>query len=300
MPAVMPIGFSECSNAFFATRRTLLSDDEADHPAHGPANEVRMNRLTAILLMTLAVAACGNHGSGAPAATVTSPTAPTPATPSSTGVRGSVSDTAFRPLDGARVEVVDGPQAGMSTTADANGSFSLSGTFDDATRFRATKDGHVAATQVSRIFSTLSGRNVTFSLEVLAPPVNMAGDYTLTFIADSACVGLPDAVRTRTYAATITPWSSTSFNVALSGASFLPARDSFPIGVAGDYLTFWFADPALVEQIAANTQVELYGWGGASVGTSGVSRIAVSWEGEFEYSQTECKSKNHQLILARR
>ena len=260
----------------------------------------RTNRFTAILFMTLAVAACGNHGPGAPAATVTSPTAPTPPTPSSTGVRGSVSDTAFRHLDGAWVEVVDGLQAGMSTTADANGSFSLSGTFDDATRFRATKDGHLAATQVSRTFPWLSGRYLTFSLEVLAPPVNMAGDYTLTFIADSACVGLPDDVRTRTYAATITPWSSTSFNVALSGASFLPSRDSFPIGVAGDYLTFWFADPAIVEQIAANTQVELYGSAGASVGTSGVSTIAVSWDGEFEYAQTECESKNHQLILTRR
>jgi hypothetical protein len=259
-----------------------------------------MNRFTAILSLTLAVAACGNHGSGAPGATATSPTAPTPLTASSTDVRGSVSDTAFRHLEGARVEVVDGPQAGMSTTADAKGSFSLSGPFDDATRFRATMDGHVAATQVPRTFPNRTGRYLTFSLEVTAPPVNMAGDYTLTFIADRACVGLPDDVRTRTYAATITPWSSTSFNVALSGASFLPSHDSFPIGVAGDYLTFWFADPAIAEQIAANTQIELYGSAGASVGPSGVSTIAVSWDGEFEYSQTECESKNHQLILTRR
>ena len=259
-----------------------------------------MNRFTAILFMTLAVAACGNHGSGAPSATVLSPTASTPPTPSSTGVRGSVSDTAFRHLGGARVEVIDGPQAGMSTTADANGSFSLSGTFDDATRFRATKDGHLAATQVSQTLPHISWRFLIFSLEVTAPPVNMAGDYTLTFIADSACVGLPDHVRMRTYAATITPWSSTSFNVALSGASFLPSQDSFPIGVAGDYLTFWFADPAIVEQIAANTQVELYGSAGVSVGTSGVSTITIPWDGEFEYSQqTECDSKNHQLIVTR-
>jgi hypothetical protein len=52
--------------------------DQVLTPARAPANEVRMNRFTAILFMTLAVAACGNHGSGAPAATVTSPTAPTP------------------------------------------------------------------------------------------------------------------------------------------------------------------------------------------------------------------------------
>ncbi len=54
-----------------------------------------------------------------------------------------------------------------------------------------------------------------------------------------------------------------------------------------------------MEQITANTQIELEGWAGASVGTSGVSTLAVSWDGEFKYSQTKCKSKNHQLILGR-
>src|SRR5262249_11938595 len=155
-------------------------------------------------------------------------------------------DTAFRPLPGATVEVLDGPQTGMSTIVDAEGSFSLSGTFDDATRFRAAKEGHLTTTQVSRTVPN-AGRYLDFHLEVSAPPVNMAGDYTLTFIADSACVGLPDDMRTRTYAATITPshptnipTANTNFQVSLSGASFLPSHDSFPIGVAGDFVMFWF------------------------------------------------------------
>ena len=46
---------------------------------------------------------------------------------------------------------------------------------------------------------------MTFTLAALAPPVNIAGHYTLTFIADSTCVGLPDDVRIRSYAGTITP-----------------------------------------------------------------------------------------------
>jgi len=266
-------------------------------------------RALCVVLLVIVASACGGNNTTSPSSTPSPQPVSQPPPASNAGgvVKGSVSDTAFRPLDGARVEVVDGPQAGRSTTADANGNFSLSGTFDDATRFRATKDGHLAATQVSRTFPNISGRFLIFSLEVPAPPVNMAGDYTLTFIADSACVGLPDDVRTRTYAATITPshptnipTANTNFNVALSGASFLPSRDSFPIGVAGDYVTFWFSDPTLVEVIAPNTHLELYGAGGASVGTSGVSTIAVSWDGEFEYSQTECESKNHQLILTRR
>jgi hypothetical protein len=271
-----------------------------------------LNRFTALLFLTLAVAACGNHGSGAPAATVNSPTAPNPSTPSPNGVlliNGTVNDTAFRPLPGATVEVLDGPQAGTSTTADATGWFSLTGTFDDTSRFRATLRDHVAATGTLGPICAYCNptRWIHFHLEVLAPPVNMTGDYTLTFIADRACVGLPDEVRTRTYGATITPshptnipTANTNFQVALSGASFLPSQDSFPVGVAGDFVTFWFSDPALVEVIAPSTQLELYGAGGASAGTSGMSPMAVSWEGNFEYSHTDCESKNHRLILTRR
>ncbi len=62
----------------------------------------------------------------------------TPSSPSPVSgglfIQGTVSDTAFRPLAGARVEVLDGPQAGLSTTANAQGEFSLTGTFDDGTR----------------------------------------------------------------------------------------------------------------------------------------------------------------------
>ena len=60
-----------------------------------------------------------------------------PASPSSTAppdsqsatiqLSGSVTDAAWRPLAGARVEVVEGPQAGVSTTTDANGDYFLQG-----------------------------------------------------------------------------------------------------------------------------------------------------------------------------
>ena len=75
-----------------------------------------------------------------------SPTAPTttagsPALPAGgLLMMGTVSDTAFRPLGGAKVEVLDGPQTGLTTTANELGEFSLTGIFDDATRFRATKE----------------------------------------------------------------------------------------------------------------------------------------------------------------
>src|SRR5438876_453106 len=110
-----------------------------------------MSRFIAVLVLILGTAACGSHESVVPVTTGASPTAPIPS-PKGLFMRGTVYDTAFRPLAGARVEVVDGPQAGLSTSADTKGEFSLTGAFDDATRFRATKEGHVAAIKTLQPF----------------------------------------------------------------------------------------------------------------------------------------------------
>ena len=149
---------------------------------------------------------------------------------------GSVTDAAWRPLAGARVEVVEGPQAGLSTTTDANGDYFLRGSFDDATRFRATKDGHAPST-----FSLPPACDpcnphwwIHFALEALAPKPNLAGDYSLTVIANSACAALPDAVRSRTYEATVTLQSgpdfapNSQFEVSVSTPPFLEQHRSFP------------------------------------------------------------------------
>jgi hypothetical protein len=220
------------------------------------------------------------------------------------------------------VEVVDGPQAGLSTMADGIGEFSLSGTFDDATRFRATKDGYVTATRTLQPFCAACNPNrwINFSLEVLAPPVNMAGDYTLTFVADRSCTTLPNEVRTRTYAATIPPPSNAipanaSFGVTVRGA--FKGWDVIGMGVAGDYVAVWLE--TLVEQIAPNTFLSFGGLAAASIGTSAGSTIALPFDGEIAYCVTkselgryedcyqgqaaarlQCTATNHQLILTRR
>jgi hypothetical protein len=217
----------------------------------------------------------------------------------------------------------------MSTTADANGSFSLSGTFDDATRFRATKDGHLAATQVYRTFPWVSGRYLIFSLEVPAPPVNMAGDYTLTFIANSACADLPTDLRRRSYDATIAlatnQGSSTNswFIVKVRASQSLePHFDGFNIGVAGDYLAAQVGDlhggPGLVEPVGSNRYVTFGGELEATVtdrstivarlvGSVDGCELATSWSSRRSCSDgapapiahAQCFS-SHQLIFSRR
>ena len=260
------------------------------------------------------------------------PTAPSPAIPSPpptpTGelISGVVYDTAVRQLAGAHVEVVDGPQAGTATTSDAEGRFSLRGTFDNDTRFRATKEGHLAEirTLSPRCAQCNPQRWLYFNLDVVAPPVNVAGSYTVTFVADSNCDSLPGEVRTRSYAATIAPSSyrpNTAFSVTFDKTPFLEDYKSFTINVAGNDALFWLGnlhgDPGLVERVAANTYFAFDGTAAATV--TDVSLIAFSLDGRIEscelasemgsaYScsppqavaRATCTSPKHRVTLTRR
>jgi hypothetical protein len=286
-----------------------------------------MRMLAGVVLVVLAQGLAGCGGSDSPSAP--SPSVPVPPSaqqPSPFQVTGYVLDTANRGLAGAIVEVLTGWQAGTSTTSDAAGAFSLTGTFDRTTRFRATMESHVAATQ--SFSSIVARKSIYFVLDVLAGPVNIAGNYTLTFTADSACADqLPTEVRTRTYAATLYPVSSstrpanTQFTAVLSGAELDTYYRMIPIFVAGDYVDFDLSDNFLLEEVATDTYLTISGVGAASVGTSGVSTISASFQGLFDYCVTkaepdagnfyscvpdhaiahaQCRSRNHRLILTRR
>jgi hypothetical protein len=227
------------------------------------------------------------------------------------------------------VEVVDGPQAGLSTTTDAAGGFRLSGTFDNTSRFRATKEGHIAATWPLPPSCAPCNPNwwIHFYLEALAPHPNIVGDYSVTFIADSACTDLPTDMRTRTYGATVTlasgldePDQNSRFTVTLTSSTFLQRYNSFTIGVAGNYLAAYLGDehggPGLIEQIAPNTYLTLEGAIRASVADaatissslSGIvdrCELGTEWGSRYSCStgdttrRTPCSSQNHQLILTR-
>ena len=282
-------------------------------------------KLVGLLIAAQFVTGCG----GGPVSTPVSPTPATaqtqPQTPAqpapSSVISGFAVDTAFRPLPGARVEIVDGPSAGTSTTADALGRFSLWGTFDATTTFRASKDGYLAATQTWRcsvaVCRGLTGANpwLGFSLAVPAAPVSIAGDYTLTIAATEACTALPAGVRLRTYAATIAPRVSayspagTLFEVLIRDVP-LAFEDIYRItlGVAGDHVGFGLYgdhNPFLVERVTSNELLAFSGSApGVSVGTSPASTIATSFEGLIEYfsplTPARCEAKNHRFTLTRR
>jgi hypothetical protein len=286
-----------------------------------------MTMLRGAVAVVLAIlpAGCGHSGSSpAPSAPSPVPAAPVPP-PIPSPLTGLVLDTALRAIAGALVEVLDGPQSGASTISDAGGAFSLKGTFDGTTRFRASRDGYVAETQS---FVSMGSANTTlfFRLEVVGGSVNLAGDYTVTFIADSACAGqLPNDALTRTYAATISPdrarQGNTAFLAALSGAGLDSYYNKIVVDVAGDYVSFDLSDNVVEEEVVEGAYLTIGGEGAASVGTSDASTISARFQGVFDYCvpkseplagslysctpdnstvHAQCASMNHRLVLTRR
>ncbi len=215
-------------------------------------NLVQGTLLSIVLAMSLAGCDSG-HSPVSPSATPVPPTgsaspaAPTgPAPPvTSTVLAGTVSDAAFRRLPGARVEVTNGVNAGLSTVTSASGEFQLAGVFDETTVFRASIDGHTAVSKPFPPTCPQCNPNwwLHFALESLAPHADLAGDWTLTFVADATCgATLPVEERRRSYAATITPSpaSGSEFSMSVLPPAFVaPWFGRFWIGVSGDDVSFW-------------------------------------------------------------
>ena len=245
-------------------------------------------------------------------------------------LRGFVGDTIHRPLGGARIEVLDGPQTGSVATTDDSGWFTLTAVLEDTTRLRVTREGHVTATGTMAFFRRDGPTDyVSILLAVLVVSVSIEGDYSLTFVADDRCTTVPENLRTRTYSTTIAPDTS-STNPAgtflwanITGVSYFANQSRIPILVAGNDVTFWLGEhgygAAFVEQVAPNTYLQFDGSATVSAGESPVSFLSTTFEGATDYCVTKspmtglyydcnssavtnvhCVSKNHRLILKRR
>jgi hypothetical protein len=282
---------------------------------------------------TTMLAGCSGAISAGPTAPSASGTQPSAAALSSSmQLRGYITDTAFRPLGGARVEVVDGPSAGTTTVSGDDGQVVLTGTFNESTRFRASKDGHESRTQPWNCSVAVclgaSGAQpwLGFYLSVQEPAVNIAGDYLLTFAADSACTDLPEIARSRSYRVRVTaqPIGDRStvpgYDVTVVGASMLGTLTGFPIGVAGNHLSFGLHgrhDPAIVEHLGENRYLAFSGTANAPGVVTGASTITTAFDGWIEQvalaapltkwylplpqalSKSTCDSSNHRITLTR-
>jgi hypothetical protein len=249
----------------------------------------RMSTRIAIVVLLahgLAVSACGDDQPSALADR--NPVAPTAVAAGTMFVRGTVSDTAFRHVGGVTIEVLNGPQTGLTTTSGGTGEFSFVGVFDDTTVFRATKDGYALAEQRLAPFCERCNPNrwVHFALQTLTPPADISGNYAMTVTVDSTCTHTPPHVRTRTYAVSI-PASGTSspsnayFAVLPTGAQFVAGWERFDGGVSGNDVGFWFE--SLVEEVSANSFLIIGAYASATVSASGAATITAVGSGRIDF-----------------
>jgi len=280
------------------------------------------------LALACAGAGCG-HSSTSPTA-LQPPIQSVPVTPPAATLRtlhGYVRDTAFRPVGGARVEVMTGPDAGKEFSSDLQGEFSNVGTFPGTVSIRAAKEGYVTTTSSVYVSLTSDQTSIGFLLASVVPPVAAEGNYTLTIAVDSACSGFPDEARVRSYQAQLTKRTGATipanslFGGSVSGALFAPFSNIFFAGVAGDYLAISTEGegPSIVEQIGPRTYISYLGEAGASIPAGSPTMISAPFNGTIEYCElklgigqyydcsdssavfkTQCTSANNRLTLTPR
>ena len=192
------------------------------------------------------------------------------------------------------------------------------------TQFRATSEGHVASVRTLQPFCDRCNPNwwINFTLDVPDPPVNMAGTYTLTVVADGTCTMLPPDARSRSFTATIpeamapAPVPGGLVVVPITSATVLREWDVIGVGVAGNHVAFWLE--TLVEQLAPNRYLSFAGAGRRTGRSSLPATIALPFAGTItncvpteagryedcyqspSAARVSCTSSHHQFVLTRR
>jgi hypothetical protein len=264
---------------------------------------------TALIVLMLAQAFAGcERTSTPPLGPTQQPTGSTAPPPTAgPGITGTVYDTAFRRLVDATVEVVDGPHAGLSVRTTTDGGFTLPGSFDQNTHFRASHEGYLPSTVPH------PHGYIDYYLVRAMAPVDIRGEYEMTFVADPACTGMPDYLRERTYQASVTPGSfdrtpaGLVFDLTLGGVEPL---DNPSIGVAGDAVGFrLFNDgyPFIVERVSSGLYVTITGWAEVEPWPAGARGFSVPFDGWIAAHEGppsspgrtygHCKSGSHRLEM---
>ena len=250
-------------------------------------------------------------------------------------LQGTVHDTALRPVVGARVEVIDGPQAGATTTSGANGDFSfVTQQFTGSFSVRASKEGHATDTQA--VATTTTQARVLFYLGSATPSAGLRGNYDLTFSAAAACTMLPPVAQRREYQVRLEPRQTPhdayngqsrpgAYVGTVSGGTFLERdqlSDLITSGAAyafGDFVSFSHYDyfdyhDAVYEKVGPDSYVGISGRAEITLPSTIVDAVDVPWAGDFLYCERpsslaamsgcavgplRCASSNHVLTFRR-
>jgi hypothetical protein len=279
--------------------------------------------LASLLTVTaLFVTGCGGS---TPSGYPTSPPPPPGSGHRAIQILGIVTDAVSRTeLAGARVEIVNGPSAGLFAVSDSKGRVSLIGQFTGVLTFRATKEGYRAASQTLDADTLCSGCQAQLSFVMLSAAIFSfdPGTYILTFIADSTCIGLPVELRTRRYTATITysVYQGGWYDVRVPG--MLYEHGWFMVQIVGnELLTDDDSYPTLFEPVSQSTYLGI-DFAFRKVFEASGSTLSVRFPGTFEYctftsgsldprfwfcesapqpllAHDRCDAEHHQMIFVR-
>jgi hypothetical protein len=269
------------------------------------------------VLLTAHVA-CGAH----------TPSGPSAVAPRTISVSGSVRDTAWRPIERARVEVTVGGGASTIVVTNSRGEFALSVSRPASApiTLQAAKEGFVPQTKVFDGNEEVPSPslNALFELTETVPLLNLSGDYLATVAVDPGCDAMPPAARTRSYAATITTAADVSghFRVELQSASLINDGTTMDAVAASDFVRFLVFpqraenDEALpfVDMVDPRSFLAFAGAATADVKYSD-STMSARLEGWVAHCSVRpavnpfscadptpviCRSSSHRLVLTRR
>jgi hypothetical protein len=148
------------------------------------------------------------------------------------------------------------------------------------------------------------------------PAVTFAGNYTITFTADSACTAIPGYARRRSFdarssgggAGILVALGDGSYGGSASGGYF---NNVLYAGVFEETLRLYLSDPPLFERFPQGSYLVVGGEAGGSIGELPAT---VPLTGVFAYcleavpadepkcavTEVRCQSSKHQLTIARR
>jgi hypothetical protein len=220
------------------------------------------------------------------------------------------------PVQGATITVQSGVGAGLSATTDDNGAYRLYGVAGTI-QVKFSKPGY---DDIVKSFTAMQNDVLDFpEAHQTAGIPALAGTYTLTLTADSACptvaahgvAPLPDDFRQpRSYAASLTQ-DGPSVTVTLTdstivaGKSFTgrvePDAIEFQLGSFGSYYYYYGPSSLITEQLSATQKFE---FGGQLRAQRSGSAITGPLNGTLEVVTlpnltSQCSATNNQVTLAR-
>ncbi len=207
---------------------------------------------------------------------------------SSVTVRGTVTDTSSTPVSAALVTVTSGSSAGMTTTTNPQGAFTLQVALPAG--LSVAKDGYFAATSNTVAVPVgISSISTVFQLEAPNPAQLSTGAYTLTLSIDGSCTNIP---------ADVSPLSFQGSLAALQG-QFGVRNYQFSSGGLGTFpLVFGLLGPKLSVRTLVGTMLDANTLLGVTINGSTVidtpqpASVTMPFSGVWDY----CAAKPNGIV----